>query len=124
MLPGSELKGEEAAPPADWSALEAEETFQLETRPEDPYSVNVWVVGIGSDAYVGTGADGTRWSDHVQADPHVRLRVGEAIYPLVAAAVTQHEERERVARAYVDKYGLDSDDNWVMDALVFRLDPR
>jgi hypothetical protein len=29
-----------------------------------------------------------------------------------------------VARAYVDKYELDADENWVMDAIIFRLDRR
>jgi len=50
VFAGGELSGETAAPPDDWSALRDEETFQLETRPEDPYSVNIWAVGIGSAA--------------------------------------------------------------------------
>jgi hypothetical protein len=122
VFPGKALSGEEREPPADWSALADIDTLQLETRPDDPYSINLWAVGIGPDLYVGTGAEGTRWSEYVQADPRVRFRVEDAVYALVAKPVFEAEERRRVADAYVDKYELDSDGDWVTDALVFRLD--
>lgn len=122
VFSGGSLSGEEALAPADWSELEDIETMQLETRPVDPYSVNIWATGIGRDLYVGTGPDGTRWSAHITEDPHVRFRVHDQVYRLLARPVTDPEERQRVARAYVDKYDLDTDENWVMDALIFRLD--
>lgn len=124
VFAGGELSGEVEQPPEDWSALAKEETFQLEARPADPYSVNIWAVGIGRDAYIGTGPDGTNWSEYIDQDPRVRLRVGHTLYPLLARSVTDHEERRRVAAAYADKYGLDRDENWLKDALVYRLDRR
>lgn len=124
VFAGGELSGEEAPAPADWSSLETVETVQIETRPEDPYSVNIWAAGIGTDLYIGTGPDGTRWSQHLQEDPRMRLRVGTTIYPLLARPVADPEERRRVASAYVDKYDLDTDENWVMEAIIFRLDRR
>jgi hypothetical protein len=124
VFAGGELSGEVAPPPDDWSELEDEETFQLETRPRDPYSVNIWAVGIGPHVYIGTGPEGTNWSDYVRQDPRVRLRVGETLYRLLARPVTDPAERRRVAEAYADKYGLDQDENWLKDALVFRLDRR
>jgi hypothetical protein len=124
VFAGGELSGHVETAPDDWSALGSEETFQLEVRPDDPYSVNIWAVGIDRDAYIGTGPDGTNWSEYLQQDPRVRLRVGETLYPLLARPVTEREERRRVAGAYAEKYGLDSDENWVKDALVFRLDRR
>ena len=124
VFAGGELSGEVAEPPEDWSALRDEETFQLETRPESPYSVNIWAVGIGRDVYIGTGPDGTRWTQYIVDDPRVRLRVGNVVYPLRAQAVTDIDERIAVAAAYADKYGLDEDQNWLEEALVFRLDPR
>jgi hypothetical protein len=36
--------------------------------------------------------------------------------------MTESDERRRVAQAYVEKCGLDSNENWVMEALVLRLD--
>ena len=124
VFAGGALSGEEEAPPEDWSELESEETFQLEARPEDPYSVNIWAVGIGRDVYIGTGPDGTRWSGYLEEDPRVRLRVGETLYPLLARRVTDRDERRQVAAAYAEKYELDRDENWVKDALVYRLDRR
>lgn len=125
VFAGGELSGDVQPPPEEWSQLRTEETFQLETRPEDPYSVNIWAVGLGEDVYIGTGPDGTNWSEHIREDPRVRLRVDDhTLYPLIARPVHEREERRRVARAYADKYGMDPDQNWVKDALVFRLDRR
>lgn len=122
VFAGGKLSGNVETPPDDWSPLASEETFQLETRPDDPYSVNIWAVGIGHDVYIGTGPDGTRWSKYIQQDPRVTLRVGDTLYPLVAHSVTDPEERRRVSRAYAEKYDMDKDENWVRHALVFRLD--
>lgn len=124
VFAGGKLSGTVEPPPDDWSALKREETFQLETRPEDPYSVNIWAVGIGHDVYIGTGPDGTRWSTYIEQDPRVRLRVGNTLYPLLAHKVTDPEERRKVASAYAEKYDLNRDQNWLKDALVFRLDRR
>lgn len=122
VFAGGKLSGDEGVPPDDWSALRSEETFQLETRPGDPYSVNIWAVGIGPDVYIGTGPDGTNWSGYISEDPHVRLRVGNTVYALIARPVSDTAERRTVAHAYAEKYDMDQDENWLKDALVFRLD--
>jgi hypothetical protein len=124
VFAGGELSGEVREAPDDWSDLYQEQTFQLETRPDDPYSVNVWAVGIGPHVYIGTGPGGTRWSEHIANDPRVRLRSGTTLYRLVATPVTDPDERTAVARAYGEKYDMDRDENWLREALVFRLDRR
>ena len=124
VFSGGALSGDVQTPPEDWSELRDEETFQLETRPNDPYSVNIWAVGIGRDAYIGTGPEGTHWSEYIAEDPRVRLRVGNTLYPLLARPVTDKDERRAVARRYAEKYGMDQDQNWLDKALVFRLDRR
>jgi hypothetical protein len=124
ILPGGALSGEPTAVPADWSAVAAVETIQVEFRPQDPYSHNIWGVGLDRDLYIATGADGTRWTPFIAADPDVRVRVGTALYDLTAVAVTDAAERVRVADAYLKKYDLDADDNWVTGALIYRLDRR
>ena len=48
MVPGGELSGTTTPVPADWAFSDAVETVQLETRPDDPYSVNVWGVSDGA----------------------------------------------------------------------------
>ena len=60
-LPGGELSGSVASAPSDWSFTDEQENVQLETRPSDPYSVNVWGAGVDGSFYVaaGRGADTT-----------------------------------------------------------------
>jgi hypothetical protein len=121
-LPGGELSGSVASPPADWSGVAGVKTIQVEFRPSDPYSHNIWGVGIGRDLYIATSGDGTRWTPFVAADPHVRARIDGQLYELLAAPVTDTDERARVAAAYVTKYDVDPDDNWVAEGLIYRLD--
>ena len=40
MIPGGELSGTPAPVPESWDFTNEVDTIQLETRPEDPYSVN------------------------------------------------------------------------------------
>lgn len=124
VLPGDALHGNVTDPPADWSAFADLEIAQLETNPADPYSVNLWVAAIGSDMYVATGDDGTNWTEHIDADRDVRLRVDDNIYELEARRVNDPQEVARVAAEYVRKYNLDAEDNWVLEGQVFRLDRR
>jgi hypothetical protein len=118
------LSGQVTPPPQEWSSLQHVETIQVEFRPSDPYSHNIWAVGIGRDLYIATGADGTRWTPFIAADPHVRARVGSALYEMSAVSVTDAAERDRVAQEYAKKYEIDPADNWVSTGLIYRLDRR
>lgn len=124
VMPGDALQGTLTDPPADWTALNEVGIVQLETRAGDPYSVNIWMAGLGPDIYVATGDDATEWSGHIDIDPDVRLRIGTDLYELEATRVTDNREQHAVATAYASKYELDPDDNWVLDGQVFRLDRR
>ena len=119
-IPGGELSGAHQAPPAAWS--EVPDTIQLETRLQDPYSINIWGLGLGPDLYVATGDDGTNWTEFIEQDSGVRVRIGGRLYRLEAKAVQDLEERSRVAQAYFDKYDVDPGDGWVATGMVFRLD--
>jgi hypothetical protein len=90
----------------------------------NPYSINIWGAGLGPDLYVATGVDGTTWTEFIDRDPRVRVRVGEAIYELTAVRVDDAREKSQVAAAYVAKYALDPQDNWVNEGMVIRLDRR
>ncbi len=121
-IPGGKLAGETTAAPAIWTDLP--EIIQVETRPSDPYSINIWGVGIERDLYIATGTDGTTWTGFIKDDPHVRVRIDASMYELLAMSVTDSTERNKVVSAYSDKYELDRDDNWVKTGLIFRLDRR
>ena len=124
ILPGGMLEGSLTPPPQDWSTVDSVSTIQVEFRPSDPYSHNIWGVGIGHYLYIATGDGGTRWTPFVASDPRVRARIGTALYELRAVPVTDAAERARVADAYVKKYDLDAGDNWLLDGLIYRLDRR
>jgi len=122
MIPGGQLSGQIQPAPSTWA--DVPETIQVETRPSDPYSINIWSVGIGPDLYISTGADGTTWSEFINTDSRIRARVGSNLHELDATLITDQVERSAVVAAYVAKYELDKDDNWVDKGLIFRLDRR
>jgi hypothetical protein len=123
-LPGGALEGPTAAVPASWSFTDEVSTVQLETRPGDPYSVNIWVIAMEDHLYVHAGASRSKWVEHIDADPAVRLRVGDSIYDLAASRVTSQEEFDRFSDAYEAKYGRRPRNENVAEAYLFRLAPR
>lgn len=125
LLPGGALGGRTVAAPADWSFTDAVKTVQLETLPAaDPYSVNIWVIALGEHLYVHAGASRSTWVEHLEADPNVRLRVGDALYELAAARVESQQEFDRFADAYERKYGRRPRNENVSEAYLFRLAAR
>ena len=99
---GGELAGDASDPPAQWGAVP--DAIQLEVRPRQPYSVNLWSVALGRNLYIATGREDSAWRDHLQADNNVRVRVTGKVYELRAVAVDEHEERQAVVDAYMRKY--------------------
>jgi hypothetical protein len=120
MIPGKVLSGKELLPPQIWENIP--DTIQVETNLADSYSINIWGVGIAEDLYIATGEDGTKWSDFIDQSPNVRVRIDKDIYQLTAALITEKVEREKVTAAYITKYDVDKDDNWLRTGLIFRLD--
>ena len=119
-IPGGELAGVVQDAPAQWS--EVPETIQLETRPSDPYSINIWGVGLEEHLYVATASDESNWVPFIESDPSVRVRVDGDLYRLRASLVEDPDERARVAAAYDEKYEVDRNEGWVVRAMIFRLD--
>ncbi len=124
LFPGGSLDGATAPVPSDWSFTEEVSTVQLETRPEDPYSVNIWAVGLGSSLYVHAGANRARWIENMEANPDVRVRVEGRLYDLKATRVESADEFARFAEAYEAKYGSRPRNEDVREAYLFRLERR
>ncbi len=125
MIPGGELSGDVKPPPSDWSFTDEVDNVQLETRPEDPYSVNVWAVAANGEIYIasGGGAD-AGWAKHIAEDSHVRLRVGDDIYEMKAEQTTDEAELDAFLVAAQAKYDFEPDPEQREEAVLFRLTPR
>ena len=107
-LPGGRLAGNEA--PFDASVLPGDGgVMALETRPRDPYSVNVGYVVIGGRIYIDPASE-RNWYQHMLSDPAVRIRIegAAAVHPMVAVPVASPDILER----------------FDAQRQVFRLDPR
>ena len=97
---GGELAGDVSEPPPQWGSVP--EAIQLEVRPRQPHSVNLWSVALGRNLYIATGREDSAWRDHLDVDNNVR--VDGKVYELQVVAVDDHEERQRVVDAYMRKY--------------------
>jgi hypothetical protein len=121
LFPGGALDGTSATTPDDWAWTENVSTIQLETRPEDPYSVNIWAVGIDQKLYVHAGANRSTWIENMEADSSVRVLINEDIYELEAFRVEDQVEFDEFAIAYEKKYGSRPRNENVGEAYLFYL---
>jgi hypothetical protein len=127
---GGKLRGTPEPIPSDWSEIASVHTVQLETRPDDPHSVNIWIGVVDDTPYIatslirGTDVPAERdWVKNVLADPRVRLRVEGRIYELRAVRVEEPAQVERVREAMIEKYDVEADAH-SSAAWVFRLESR
>jgi hypothetical protein len=123
-LPGGALEGSATAAPSDWSFTDDVNTVQLETRPADPYSVNIWVITLDEHLYVHAGTNRAAWVEHIEADPNVRVQVADSVYELAAARVEGQDEFDRFSDGYEKKYGRRPGNENAAEAYVFRLAAR
>lgn len=122
LLPGGKLDGATKPAPSDWSNTVDVDTVQLETNPNDPYSVNIWAVGMGPVLYVHAGANRSRWVENMQTNHAVRVRIEDDIYELQATRVEAQDEFDRFSDAYQEKYGSRPRNENIVEAYLFRLE--
>jgi hypothetical protein len=114
--PGFRLSGEIVNGPVnDWSFVDDVQQVFVETRSWYllPHSVTTGVATYNGTLYVpaiysqgGTFPEGRLWNRNIVRDSHVRLKIGEKIYPRRAALVTDAAEIDAVFAAFADKYDL------------------
>lgn len=86
VFPGGELCGDVVSQPVeDWSFAD-DRFLELETRPGDPYSVQLNYVVEDGQLFIDP-AEGRRWLDHIRRNPSVRVRLDGRIYPATAVLV-------------------------------------
>jgi hypothetical protein len=124
LIPGGALDGSSSPSPADWAWTDEVSTIQLETRPEDPYSVNIWIVADGDKLYIHAGANRSAWVENMQAYPAVRVRIEDKIFDLIATRVEDQQEFDHFADGYEKKYGTRPRNSTVAEAYLYRLMAR
>lgn len=91
IIPGGALSGEEASA-GSWSEVVTDSgTLDLETSPEDPYSVRILYVFRDGNVYIDPAED-RRWYQRLRSDPSVRVRIDGRIYRARAVPVTDAAE--------------------------------
>ena len=102
FMSGGALAGEEQPAPKQWAFEEDFGVVQLETRPEDPYSVNIAYTQRAGRLYIYAGDTETQWVQNMQANPLVRLRHSNVIYTLRAERVVDSDEISNFAVVWND----------------------
>jgi hypothetical protein len=124
FLSGGKLAGTSAPAPADWSSVPDSGTAQLETRPDDPYSVNLVYTVVAGRVYINAGDTETNWVKHIAANPDVRLRIDGTLYVLRAERVGDRAEIAAFGAAWTSQSMFRRDPAKLDPVFVYRLVSR
>ena len=113
--PGLWLKGNLVTTPvADWSFTNNYDTIEIETNTwfGIPHSVRIDCATLNGHLYVNSRVakgvapypGGKMWNRDVARDPHVRLKIGNNLYPEVLVFITDPAEKEAAFKAMQKKY--------------------
>jgi hypothetical protein len=108
FISGRQLTGEIVSEPvSDWSFAKDEATVAIETRSGAPYSVTTWCFVHEGKLYIPASAGSTKtWTHFAAADPRVRVKIGNQIYPGIATRITDDTLREPMREIARAKYNL------------------
>jgi hypothetical protein len=112
----------------DWEALKDVGQIEVVTHDEDgdERETTIWFVTVDGEGFIRTG-DST-WGENIQRNPaDVLLRIEDVEYPMQAEFIESSSLRERVVKAFRDKYGwVDSVVEIMRDAhpLIMHMLPR
>ena len=121
---GGELSGTVEDPPAVWQLGEDSGLAQLETRPGDPYSVNLAYVQLDGHLYVYAGDTRTNWVEHIEQSPLVRILIEETLYPARAVRVSDDVELAAFAAQWTSRGTFQRDPMQFDEVWLYRLEPR
>jgi hypothetical protein len=124
VFPGGRIDGEVRPAPPAWGDDGEYGFAQLETRPEEPYSVNIAYTIHDGALYVNAGDTETQWVKNMTANPNVRMRIDGTLYALTAQRVDDEAEIARFGEAWVDQSLLRRDPAELDEVWLYRMAPR
>lgn len=119
-----ELSGTLQSIPDSWTNKATAKVIELETNPEDPYSVKLWIIGDNQKLYVHAGANRATWVEHLQQNAKAKVLIDNNLYELVAQRVTKQAEFDQFSALYEVKYGRRPRNEDVREAYLFSLTAR
>lgn len=121
-IPGGKLEGTPADWPDSWAFTDEVENVLLETNPDDPYSVTIWCVTHDNDLFIAAGDEESTWVHNIRSNSKVILNVEGKLYTALAQIETNTEVIYPVIQAYLKKYNIESEEDFVQeDGVLFRL---
>jgi len=124
LLPGGRLDGEARPVPADWAFAGDYGMAQLETRPRDPYSVNIAYTILDGSLFINAGDTETQWAKNIAANPQVKFRMDGALYDLRAERVENPAEIAEFGKAWTSQSMFRRDPAGLDEVWLYRLVPR
>ncbi len=106
--PGMRLPGDVATTPSDWSFTNDHVEIAVEVRTPYflPHSVTVVCTELDGDLYIGARDPESKWwPSWVDADPEVRLGIGDFIYKVELVPIQDPALIARIRQANDAKYG-------------------
>ena len=124
VMPGGALDGDVEPAPQDWAPLAPFGTVQLETNPEEPYSVNIACVLVDGVPQINAGDVETQWVQNMNENPNVRLRVHGDVYELKATRITDRAGIAAFGTEWMKQGSWARDPSQLDQVWIYRLDPR
>ena len=72
-ISGGSLEGRVSPLPQSLDKIAQDNIIQLETRVDEAYSVNLWVVEVASHLHVFAGDNKANWVEDIEQNSNVRL---------------------------------------------------
>ena len=124
LAAGGALEGPLAEAPSTWELDKDSALAQLETQPDNPYSVNFTYVQLDGRLYAYAGDTKTNWADNIEKNPLVRVRLQNKIYPARAIRVTGREELNNFASVWSSLSVFQRDPLQFEEIWLYRLEAR
>lgn len=124
FMAGGQLSGNVVDAPTRWQLDKDAAVAQLETQPEDPYSINLTYVQLDGRLYAYAGDTQTNWVKNIEQSPLVRIRIDDTVYRAKAIRVNDKDELAKFAAVWANMSMFQRDPSGFEEVWLYRLVAR